>query len=176
VSQSRREQQVAIAQRLRTEGEGLSIPAIAREMGISVAYAGELLTRPRTKWTKEMVIEAIQEWHLLYGNIPAIEDWKLRRNLPGWCPTYKVVYRLFGPGGWNKAMEAAGFTPRPAHAPEWTHGYVEPRPMSPEVREQMSEDRRELYAANPEHPMFRGLRIGHQIAREHQSSRQKRSS
>ena len=47
--EGRRAKQAAIAQRFRTEGgagEGLSLAAIAREMGISTSYASSLLSDP----------------------------------------------------------------------------------------------------------------------------------
>lgn len=206
---SRRAEQAAIAHRLRVEGggEGLGIAAIAREMGISVSYAGSLLTDPtgekdrarkrkylkrcktchvlcwgdycvkhaakatgkkRRKWTKLMVIEAIQEWEVEHGRLPTSPEWSRRERLPEWVPTVSAVYRLFGKGGWNKAIEAAGFTPRPAHAPEYAQASPgdKPFPMSPEARERIAEEHKALYAEDPDNPMFRGLREGWDIRRE----------
>jgi hypothetical protein len=194
VSPSRREQQVAIAQRLRVEGgggEGLSISAIAREMGISTSYAGELLvdptgaknrerrrrqrgSKPRVVWTREMVIEAIKDWNIQFGRPPACHEWQARTKLPDWAPTVNIVYRLFGKGGWNKAIAAAGFTPRPAHAPDWTHSFDKPKPMAPDVRERMSADRKALYAENPDHPMFQGLKEGWDMAHQRYERRGRR--
>jgi hypothetical protein len=198
----RRAQQAAIAQRLRVDsggGEGLSIPAIAREMGISVSYAGSLLSDPtgeidrarkrdhyrRTaakrrkpaKWTRENIIEAIQEWEKLHGNPPTCPEWSRRDGLPEWAPTVGVVYRTFGKHGWNKAIEAAGFTPRPAQFPEWVvqeQANTPSVPMAPEVRERMSEERKALYAENPEHPMFQGLKEGWDITLQRQERRERR--
>jgi hypothetical protein len=192
----RRAQQAEVARRLRTEGEGLSIPAIAREMGISVSYAGELLVDPtgdrarerkakykppakrprnRRKWTKPMVIEALQEWDKLHGRPPFSYEWSNSNNLPDWVPSAGTVYNLFGRGGWNKAMAEAGFPPRKAVPPEWTRGEGRPvTPMTPEVREAMSEERKALYATNPDHPMFQGLKTGHQLSRQRREARQRR--
>jgi hypothetical protein len=100
---TRRAEQAAIALRLRTGGEGLSIVAIAREMGISVSYAGELLIDPtgeqakarkakykkpakkrgkrKRKWTKELVVEAMQEWDNLHGRPPYSTEWYSSSNL-----------------------------------------------------------------------------------------------
>lgn len=192
----RRAQQAEIARRLRTEGgggEGLSITAIAREMGISVSYAGELLVDPtgeqakarkakykkpgkrkrksRRKFTRELVIEAIQEWDNIHGRPPYSHEWARNTDLPDWVPSIGTVYNLFGKGGWNKAMEAAGFTPRKAEPPEWTHTYDKPNPMNPDVKEAMSEERKALYAANPDHPAFDGLKIGHQRSRQKRASK-----
>lgn len=198
MSPSRREQQVAIAQRLRVEGgdgEGLTLVAIAREMGISVSYASELLIDPtgektrarkrkypdkrrgkrkRKKWTKKLVIEAIQEWEHVHGRPPTIKEWWRRSEIPDWCPTYQTVYSLFGKGGWNKAIEEAGFTPRPAHAPAWTANYAKPKPMAPDVRERMSAERKALYAENPDHPMFSGLKEGWDIGLQRRERRGRR--
>jgi hypothetical protein len=189
---TRRAEQAAIALRLRTGGEGLSIVAIAREMGISVSYAGELLIDPtgeqakarkakykkpakkrgkrKRKWTKELVVEAMQEWDNLHGRPPYSTEWYSSSNLPDWVPSVRTVYNVFGQGGWNKAMEAAGFTPRKAEPPEWTHTYDKPNPMRPDLREAMSAERKALYAADPEHPMFRGLQVGQQRARHRKRS------
>lgn len=211
---SRRAQQAVIAQRLRTDGgdgEGLTITAIAREMGISVSYASSLLADPSgaqdrarkrrylkrcqtcgvlchgdycrdhantakpSKWTCEAVIEAIQEWELEYGRPPTSHEWSKREGLPDWVPTASVVYRLFGKGGWNKAIEAAGFTPRPAHAPDWTQNtHGQPKPMAPDVRERMSAERKALYAENPDHPMFAGLQEGWDIGLARRERRSRR--
>jgi hypothetical protein len=131
--------------------------------------------RKRTKWTSEVVVEAIQEWEILHGHPPTCPEWSRRAGLPDWCPTVAIVFRIFGKGGWNKAIEAAGFTPRPAHAPEWaqnTHG--PPIPMSPEARERMSVERKALYATNPDHPMFKGLQEGWDIGLERRERRDRR--
>jgi hypothetical protein len=193
---SLRAERVAIAQRLRADGgggEGLGIVAIAREMGISVSYVSSLLTDPtgeidrarkrkyhkpkpkgkrKRKWTKPLVIEAIQEWDRAHGRPPFSHEWVSNANLPNRVPSTRAVYNLFGKGGWNKAIEAAGFTPRPPHAPEYTQNTASdrPTPMRPEIREAMSEERKALYAANPDHPMFRGLQEGWDI-REQQRQR-----
>src|SRR5690349_9406970 len=92
-------------------------------------------TKRRTKWTEEEVIAKIKEWHDLYGDFPAATDWnssdtrraarhhaeltrnwltRVRRFESGEWPWTGTVYKLFG--GWNKAIEAAGFDPRPAVA------------------------------------------------------------
>jgi hypothetical protein len=211
--QRRRDEQVVIAQRLRVEGgggEGLTLAAIAREMGISVSYASSLLSDPSgekdrarkrkylkrcqtcgalchgdycrdhantgkpSKWTREAVIEAIQEWEIEHGRPPTCPEWSKRKGLPGWVPTVNIVYRIFGKGGWNKAIKAAGFTPRPAQPPEYTHEIKAPKPMAPEVREAMSEERRALYAENPEHPMFKGLQEGWDIGLMRRERRNRR--
>ncbi len=191
MSPSRRAQQAAIAQRLRTDGgggEGLTLAAIAREMGISVSYASSLLSDPtgeidrqrkrdhyrRTaarkrkpaKWTEANIIEAIQEWEILHGSPPTCPEWSRRDGLPEWAPTVGVVFRVFGKHGWNRAIEAAGFTPRPAHAPEYAQNTAsdKPHPMRPEVKEAMSAERKALYAENPDHPMFQGLKEGWDIS------------
>jgi hypothetical protein len=185
---TRRAEQAAIALRLRTGGEGLSIVAIAREMGISVSYASELLIDPtgdqararkakykkpvtkkrkrKRKWTKELVVEAMQEWDNLHGRPPYSTEWYNSSNLPDWVPSVRTVYNVFGKGGWNKAMEAAGFTPRKAEPPEWTRNYDKPQPMRPDLREAMSQERRALYASDPNHPMVRGLQTGQQRAKQ----------
>jgi hypothetical protein len=200
--QGRRAQQAVIAQRLRVDGgggEGLSLSAIAREMGISTSYASSLLSDPtgeadrarkrdhyrRTaakkrkppKWTRENIIEAIQEWEILNGKPPTCPEWSRRDGLPEWAPTVGVVFRVFGKHGWNKAMEAAGFTPRPAQFPDWVvqeQSMAPITPMAPDVRARMSEERKALYAENPDHPMFQGLKEGWDITLQRQERRERR--
>ena len=193
----RRVEQAATAHRLRYEGgggEGLSLAAIAREMGISISYAGELLTDPtgdaararklknkppakrkrkrKRKFTRAKVIEAMQEWDNSHGRPPFSNEWSSTAGLPSWVPSTRTVYNLFGSGGWNKAMVAAGFPPRDPVPPEWTHSYDKPPPMNPDAKQAMSDERKALYAANPDHPAFKGLRVGHQRARRKRASRQ----
>jgi Homing endonuclease associated repeat len=151
---TRRAQQAAIAQQLRVEGsggEGLSISAVAREMGISVSYAGELLVDPtgerararkakskqpakkrkkrKPKFTRSQVIEAMQEWHKQHGRPPYANEWSSNAGLPVWVPSTRTVYNLFGEGGWNKAVGAAGFTPRSVAPPEWTRNLRQRTPL-----------------------------------------------
>jgi hypothetical protein len=215
---TRRAKQAVIALRLRTDGgdgEGMSLAAIAREMGISVSYASSLINDPtgefdrqrkrkylnrckvcgelcwgthcvkhaakeagkkRRKWTEAMIIEAIQEWENSSGNIPTGRDWAKRDGLPDWVPLTKMVYNVFGKNGWNKAIEAAGFKPRPAHAPEWAQNTAASQitPMGPEAREKMSEERKALYAEDPDNPLFRGLREGWDLQRERGERRERR--
>lgn len=210
---SRRAQQAAIALRLRTSGEGLSLAAIAREMGISVSYASQLLTDPtgekirarkrkylkrckvcrqlcygthcrqhakhstgaKPQWSREQIIEAMQEWDNLHGHPPTVSEWLHRDGLPDWCPTSGVVFNRFGKAGWNKAIEAAGFMPRRVGWPEWVvqeqAGAV--HPMSPERREELAEEYRELYRTDPDHPMFKGLQAGWEAALERKERRER---
>lgn len=133
--------------------------------------------KKRRKWDEGMVIEAMQEWDVMTGNPPTIKDWWVREGLPEWCPTYKTVYRVFGKGGWNKAMEAAGFEPRPAQFPEWHVQDESNRPhrtMGPEARERLSSERKALYEENPDHPMFTGLKEGWDIQFHHRERRDRR--
>jgi hypothetical protein len=74
-----------------------------------------------------MIVAAMQVWAEEYGEPPAVPDWAaaLARDLGDeerarryeamtdvW-PSHSTVFREFG--SWNAAVEAAGFTPRPAH-------------------------------------------------------------
>ena len=169
----------------------MTLAAIAREMGISVSYASALLSDPTgeialarkrshykrtskrkkkpSKWTEETIIEAIQEWEIIYGRPPTCPEWSRRDGLPEWAPTVGVVFRVFGKGGWNKAIASAGFTPRPAHGPDWTHSHDSPSPINPEVKEAMSKRQKALYEADPDHPLKRG----HQLSRQKRKVRQR---
>lgn len=198
-----RAERAAEALRLRMDGgdgEGLSIGAIAREMGISISYASELIADPtgeiararkrkylkrckvcnqlcygvhcadhtpvssRQHWTEEMIVEAIQEWHVMYGRPPILKEWSRRKNMPGWAPTVTIVYKIFGKNGWNKAIAAAGFKPRPAEPPDYAKqaNNVE---WTEERRKAWGERMSKMYAENPDNPQFVGLRLGQELER-----------
>lgn len=141
--------------RLQTEHpEGLSVPAAARELGISASWAYECLTDPAPKykppkWTRENVIEAFQEWDILTGHPPKIAEWQPRPEGYPWVPSVKSVYTVFG--SWNAAMEAAGFRPRPSGFPEEVlahpikNGADVWDGMTPEEQEEARELRRRHY-------------------------------
>jgi hypothetical protein len=95
----------------------------------------------RLKWTREDVVKKIKEWKTIYGDIPSAVDWnasdtrrasehhaglaahwleRLRRFESGEWPWTGTVYKLFG--GWNNAIEEAGFDPRPAVRPGYESG------------------------------------------------------
>ncbi len=86
----------------------------------------------RKVWTREAIVLAMQEWAAKYGEPPSSPDWNSyecravlgdeeraarfdRESAAGTCPTFITVFRTFGAGGWNAALVAAGFEPRPAH-------------------------------------------------------------
>ncbi len=86
-------------------------------------YAGQ----QKTIWTAERVIEAIQLWAAEHGGEPPAQpdwsptnarlmgdEWRAIRfeNDDRWPWSTSVVYRF---GSFNAGIEAAGFTPRPAH-------------------------------------------------------------
>lgn len=80
----------------------------------------------RKVWTRAAIVAAIREWEGIYGEIPRVCDWNptharsLGRllhpayvNEPERWPRHHTVMREFGqPGGWARAMRAAGFEPR----------------------------------------------------------------
>lgn len=77
-------------------------------------------------WTREAIIEAIRFFVASEGRLPAATDWnrsiqhRSRRSTPAvyeGYPSLGVVQKEFG--SWNKAIEAAGFTPRKAGTYEW---------------------------------------------------------
>jgi transcriptional regulator with XRE-family HTH domain len=140
-----RAERAATALRLRTEGEGLSLAAIAREMGISISYASSLINDPTGEaerqrkaryknlceqcgepcygkrcvncitWSPEDILDAIEVWGLRYGRAPYLREWAYAAEDH---PSSGVVQRAFG--SWNKAVEAAGLRPRPPGFPDWT--------------------------------------------------------
>lgn len=83
----------------------------------------------RKIWTREQIIAAMRWWNEEYGEPPAAPDWdptRARRNRDeqrarraraliagGAIPATKTVYATWG--SWNKAIIAAGFTPRAGH-------------------------------------------------------------
>lgn len=89
--------------------------------------------RFRHSWSRELVIERMQEWNQLFGKPPAQSEWNIakartllvaaRRRALRWVdvqveyergdwPSCDTVKRLFG--SWNNAVEAAGFDRRPS--------------------------------------------------------------
>jgi hypothetical protein len=79
------------------------------------------------KWTDALIISRIQEWVHIHGEPPAVTDWnpwqarheyhdeaRARRyeQAAAYWPPFWSVFRRFN--SWNKALEAAGFTPRRA--------------------------------------------------------------
>ena len=68
-------------------------------------------------WTRELVIEAMREWHERYGRLPSSYDWSrsharrrggeaFRRLTEGRWPSASVVSTLFGT--WSLARTVAG--------------------------------------------------------------------
>lgn len=106
-----------------TSGSNGPGKAADRCVACTSAHAAE--TDSRKYWTRERVIEAIQYWKELYGEPPASADWnswharhklddeeraaRFERGSWRW-PGHNIVIRRFG--SWNKAIRAAGFTPR----------------------------------------------------------------
>lgn len=64
--------------------------------------------RPTKRWTREAVIEAMHAWAREHERPPRWTDWMAATPTN---PPSETARRLFG--GWNKAIEAAGFQPRP---------------------------------------------------------------
>lgn len=82
----------------------------------------------RIVWTRETVIAAIRDWNDLYGEPPAVADWRPYhtehvlgdraraerwRNANGRWPSSNSVRAVFG--SWAAGLTAAGFTPRAPH-------------------------------------------------------------
>lgn len=65
-------------------------------------------------WSHERIVEAIREWHSLYGRPPSQREWtKSRERKDGrsrWPPPYAVTRYC---GTWSKAIRAAGYVPLP---------------------------------------------------------------
>lgn len=124
-----------LVERLKETGD---LEFVAAEFGVSARAAQRavrkrapgLLARklgkgraPNGYWTKERILEAIQSWTRLYGKPPSATDWspaqakrlghleKVKRFEEGLWPYVNTVSHQFG--GWNEAIRAAGFEPRP---------------------------------------------------------------
>lgn len=88
----------------------------------------------RARWSEQEVLAKVREWHDRYGDIPSATDWngsdsnaaarrssdraqawlrRAQRFEQGEWPWTGTVFKMFG--GWNQAMRAAGFEPRPAY-------------------------------------------------------------
>lgn len=115
------------------------------------------------KWTREAIVEAIQEFEHIEGRIPYMAEWMSPETRPDWCPHPSQVYRAFGPGGWNKAIVAAGFVPRPPGMPDWMAGMWKPvggqHNWSPEAKERHAQRMRDLYQSDPDHPLRKGQEL-----------------
>lgn len=85
------------------------------------------VSRRTRVWTHEEIIEAMRDWHRLYGRAPAAADWnsalarangrpdRAERYESGrWPPTTTVQGRF---GSWSAAITAAGFPPNPTGGP-----------------------------------------------------------
>jgi AraC-like DNA-binding protein len=77
------------------------------------------------RWTRELVISAMLQWHERYGRLPSSYDWSrtharrggkqaLRRLAAGYWPAASVVSAVFG--SWALARDAAAATGTPKHA------------------------------------------------------------
>jgi hypothetical protein len=76
----------------------------------------------QARWTREAIIEKIQEWHSLYGEPPRSADWnpsaakwsgaewRIERYRSGDWPSLNAAKKAFG-GSLNDAIRAAGFEP-----------------------------------------------------------------
>jgi hypothetical protein len=76
-----------------------------------------------TRWTRELIIEKIQEWHARYGEPPCSADWnpslarwraqewRAERYREGVWPSTNAAKRPFD-GSFDAAVRAAGFEPR----------------------------------------------------------------
>jgi len=60
-------------------------------------------------WSRHEIKQAISAFVEEHGRTPMSDEWKATN---GEYPNTSIVRRRFGT--WNKAIEAAGFTPRPA--------------------------------------------------------------
>ena len=70
----------------------------------------------KARWTRELVVEAMHDWHARYGRLPSSYDWSrtharrrggsaLRRLNDGGWPSASTVGAMFG--GWSAARETA---------------------------------------------------------------------
>lgn len=70
------------------------------------AIAADRAAPKRGPWTRENIIEAIQEWKRAKGSPPVNTDWE---RADATHPSVQTVRRLFGT--WSDALRAAGFEP-----------------------------------------------------------------
>lgn len=66
--------------------------------------------RAQRRWTRELVIKAIQDWAKQHDQPPTSTEWKRASE------THPAATAIYGTSGlfrsWNEAIQAAGFTPR----------------------------------------------------------------
>jgi hypothetical protein len=74
-------------------------------------YARPSYVRPKRykgrSWSKEQVIECIQNFHKEHGRLPTTVDWRYATETN---PVFSTVHRRFG--SWANGIEAAGFVPK----------------------------------------------------------------
>jgi hypothetical protein len=98
-----------------------------------------------TRWSRESVIEKIEQWSALHGEPPCSADWnpslarwraqewRIERYREGQWPSTNAVKRHFG-GSFDAAVRAAGFVPArpgPARAAGTARPAAEPRVTAP---------------------------------------------
>src|SRR5688500_3079427 len=98
-----------------------------------------------TRWSRETIIEKINEWVTLHGEAPSSADWnpslarwraqewRIERYREGQWPSTNAVKRHFG-GSFDAAVRAAGFVPArpgPARAAGAAPPAAEPRVTPP---------------------------------------------
>ena len=114
-----------------------------------------------TRWTRELIIEKIQEWDARYGEPPCSADWnpslarwraqewRAERYREGVWPSTNAAKRPFG-GSFDAAVRAAGLEPhRPGprrRAPRSVAPAVEPRQAPPTGDELLAEARSRIAA------------------------------
>ena len=100
-------------------------------------------------WTPGQMIAAAQAWAFKHGHPPSADDW---RNSTHEHPGSRNCQRVYGT--WNSFMDAAGFDPRPAHAPEskWTRPAMEDALLRWIYAHGRTPRYRDWYAPSPEHP------------------------
>ena len=69
----------------------------------------------RKIWNRETITKAIKEFVSVHNRLPTAKEWQKQSDSA--YPSYKSVLNTFG--RWNKAIEAAGFTPRTSRKPEY---------------------------------------------------------
>jgi hypothetical protein len=88
----------------------------------SKGLCGECAREVGTVWTRERIIDAIQDYATEYGRPPSAREWNPQMAVAtyrddiaerfyedGCWPSATTVQKVFG--RWNAAIEAAGFTP-----------------------------------------------------------------
>lgn len=129
------EKRERVKARKRKYGDGTKCPRCKRRKTARAKHCFRCAHELRRRWTKEALIEAIQQWAIEKGHAPTHSEWQrsgknhpaVRSITDGPNPPFKT---------WSEALIAAGFTPRQRRSGKRKHGPGELKALRRRFREQ----------------------------------------